>query len=54
MDNETMRNWSTANHMKLNVGKTKVINFTMKMNMTAFEYQLCGSHINCMDTWNIS
>jgi hypothetical protein len=50
MDTDAIYGWGTANHMQLNVSKTRAISFTRKTNMIAFEYKLCGSHIICTDT----
>jgi hypothetical protein len=51
MDDDSIRSWSTANHMKIYVSKTRVISVNRKTSMITFEYKLCGSRINRTDTF---
>jgi hypothetical protein len=37
--------WCTANRMKLNISKTKVIYFLRKTNLVIYDYKLCQSSI---------
>jgi hypothetical protein len=46
IDINSIDGWCIANLKKFNVRKIRVIAFTRKMNMIAFEYKLCGSCIN--------
>jgi hypothetical protein len=50
IDIDSICGWCTLNYMKINVSKPRVISFTRKTNTIRFEYKLCGSHINHMDT----
>jgi hypothetical protein len=50
VDIDSIRGWRTANHMKLNVSKTRVIYFTTKKNMITCEQKLCASRIIPADT----
>jgi hypothetical protein len=44
-DINSVQGWCTANCMKLNIGKTKVISFSRKTNALIYDYKLCQSPI---------
>lgn len=53
MGTDSICNWCTANHTKLNVSKTKVTSFIRKTDTIPFKYKLCGSPIARKDTIKI-
>jgi hypothetical protein len=44
-DIESVQSWCTANFMKLNINKTRVISFSRKTATLFFQYKLCHSSI---------
>jgi hypothetical protein len=40
-DINSIQGWCTANCMKLNIGKTRVISFSRKTNVLIYDYKLC-------------
>jgi hypothetical protein len=44
-DIDSVQGWCTANCMKLNIGKTRVIYFSRKTNALIYDYKLCQSSI---------
>jgi hypothetical protein len=44
-DINSVEGWCTANCMKLNIGKTRVISFSRKPNALIYDYKLCQSPI---------
>jgi hypothetical protein len=50
MNIDSIRGWCTTNRMKSNVCKTNAVSFTRKANMIPFQYKLCESRINRLDT----
>jgi hypothetical protein len=49
-DIEHIQGWCTANLMKLNISKTRVIAFTRKTNILYYTYKMCNSSITRTDT----
>jgi hypothetical protein len=45
----SVQNWCTENHMKINANKTRVISFSRKINALTFIYVICNSDILCTD-----
>jgi hypothetical protein len=50
MDIYCIPGWCTADHMKINVCKTRVISVTRKTSIITCEYKICESRINRTDT----
>jgi hypothetical protein len=44
-DINSVQGWCTANCMKLNIGKTRVISFSRKTNALIYDHKLCQSSI---------
>jgi hypothetical protein len=42
-DIDSVQGWCTANFMKLNISKTRVISFSRKTNTFIYDYKLCQS-----------
>ncbi|PNF39778.1 hypothetical protein B7P43_G03514, partial [Cryptotermes secundus] len=40
-DINSVSDWCTANSMKLNIAKTRVVSYTRKTNFLSYKYQLC-------------
>jgi hypothetical protein len=49
-DIDSVQSWYTANFMKLNISKTRVISFSRKTNTLFFQYKLCHSFITRTDS----
>jgi hypothetical protein len=49
-DIDSVQSWCTANFMKLNISKTRVISFSRKTNTLFFQYKLCHSSITRTDS----
>jgi hypothetical protein len=49
-DIDSVQSWCTANFMKLNISKTRVISFSRKINTLLFHYKLCNSSITRTDS----
>jgi hypothetical protein len=45
-----IQGWCSANCMKLNINKTRVIAFTRRTNVLYYSYKICDSFINRTDT----
>jgi hypothetical protein len=41
----SVSDWCTANSMRLNIAKTRVVSYTKKTNFLCYEYQLCHATI---------
>jgi hypothetical protein len=48
-DIDSVQGWCTANFMKLNISKTRVISFSRKTNTMIYYYKLCHSSITHPD-----
>jgi hypothetical protein len=49
-DSYSVQGWCTANFMKLNISKTRVISFSRKTNTLTYDYKLCQSSITRTDS----
>jgi hypothetical protein len=49
-DINRIQDWVSANCMKLNIGKTRVIAFTRKTNVLYYNYKICDSSVTRTDT----
>jgi hypothetical protein len=49
-DIDSVQGWCTANFMKLNISKTRVISFSRKANTLIYDYKLCQSSITRTDS----
>lgn len=48
---DSIHGWCKASHTKVSISKTKVISCNRKTNMIPIEYELCGYHLNHIDTF---
>jgi hypothetical protein len=49
-DIDSAQGWCTANFMKHNISKTRVISFSRKTNTLIYDYKLCQSSVTCTDS----
>jgi hypothetical protein len=49
-DINCIQDWVSANCMKLNIGKTRVIAFTRKINVPYYNYKICDSSVTRTET----
>jgi hypothetical protein len=52
-DIDSVQSWCSANFMKLNISKTRVISFSRKTNKLIFYYKLCHSSITRTDSLGV-